>query len=79
MADLDSQDKRASAVNVLLSAGRVFPNPSGALGPADRGQIAYSYAGSFADDLGGGGGGTEWLYSVFGLRNRRAAPIIGKK
>jgi hypothetical protein len=76
MADLDARDKRASSVNVLLSFGRTLPNPTGAIGAADRAQTAYSYGGLLTADI-GGPPPNPILYSPFGLRLRRnAAPRL---
>lgn len=57
MADLTTRDKRASAIDVFLPTGRVLPNPTGAVGAADRAQVAYAYSGEFTADTGGGGAG----------------------
>lgn len=46
MADLDSRDKRASAILYKLPLSRVFPNPDGSLANAgDRAQSALEYRG----------------------------------
>lgn len=46
MANLDSRNKRASALGIALAPGRVYPNPDGSLAnQGDRQQMAYSYAG----------------------------------
>lgn len=47
----------------------------------NNGVIGWAVTSGFGNlSAGGGGGGLNfWLLSVFGLRNRRAAPVIGKK
>lgn len=58
MANLDSRNKRASAVLYKLPFSRLFPNPDSSLADAgDRAQIALEYRG-IADGGGGGGAST---------------------
>lgn len=45
MANLDTRNKRASAVGFDLNWLHVYPNPDGALNQADRQQTAYKYPG----------------------------------
>ena len=58
MANLDSRNKRASAVLYKLPFSRLFPNPDSSLADAgDRAQIALEYRG-IAD---GGGGASTYM------------------
>lgn len=76
MSDLDSRNKRGSAIGLDTAGNRVFPNPAGAIDSA----ILRTHVGTkYAFGVGAGGGGGSWLLSPFGLRNRRAAPILLKK
>lgn len=46
MADLDTRNKRGSAILIAHGFGRVFPNPDSSLAnQSDRQQMAQSYAG----------------------------------
>lgn len=56
MADLDTRNKRASAIVLDLSIGRLWPDPDGAIGANDREQTAYVYEGISATPPPSGGG-----------------------
>lgn len=45
MADLDTRNKRASAIAFDVRWGHIYPNPDGTISDADRQQIAYKYPG----------------------------------
>lgn len=42
---MNTPNKRASAIGIGLAIRLVLPIPDGAIGPADRQHVAYSYAG----------------------------------
>ena len=44
MPDLDSRDKRGSAIGIDLAWVHAYPNPDGTIGAEDREQIAWKYA-----------------------------------
>ena len=46
MSDLDSRNKRASALGIDFPWNRVYPDPDGTIDVNDRQQIAYKYAGT---------------------------------
>jgi len=48
MANLDTREKRASAINVGLPWRGLLPLPDGTIGQADRQQLATLYAGILA-------------------------------
>lgn len=48
MADLDTRNKRGSAIGFDQMRPGIYPNPDGTLGQADRQQIAYKYPGILA-------------------------------
>ena len=48
MPDLDTRNKRASAINFNFPWSHVYPNPDGTINQADRQQTAYSYPGILA-------------------------------
>ena len=53
MPDLDSQNKRASAIGIDEPWNHVYPNPDGSLANAnDRQQMAYKYAGTLSAGTG---------------------------
>ena len=54
MADLDTRNKRASAIGIDFSWVHVYPDPDGAFNVNDRQQTAYKYSGSFSSATGGG-------------------------
>ena len=46
MADLDTRDKRASAIGIDMAWNHVYPNESGGITTAAlRQQVAYKYSG----------------------------------
>lgn len=47
---LTTRNARASVLLLALPFGRVFPNPDGLVGQADRQQAALSYAGLLAGE-----------------------------
>jgi hypothetical protein len=78
MADLDSRNKRGSAIGLDTAGNRVFPNPSGTLASAIlRTHVATKYAFGV-----GAGGATTVVFPVglepwlYGLRARRSAASI---
>lgn len=57
--DLDTRNKRGSAINIDRCA-RLWPNPDGTVGQADRQQVAFKYAGILAS--GSSGSGSFWIF-----------------
>ena len=51
MADLDTRNKRGSALMVDLSFGRIWPDPDGSISVLDRQQSAYKYEGVSASTV----------------------------
>lgn len=55
MSNLDSQQKRASAIGIDFPWQHVYPFPDGTVVQADRQQTAYKYSGILASAVTGGG------------------------
>lgn len=61
--NLDTRNKRASAIGIDRPSPRVLANPDGSIAQADRQQLAYKYAGILATaGAGGGGSGAFWVF-----------------
>lgn len=48
MADLDTRNKRGSALGIDMPTLRIYSNPDSTIGQADRQQAALKYAGILA-------------------------------
>jgi hypothetical protein len=60
MSDLDTRNKRGSGIGIDSPMLRVWPNPDGTIGQADRQQTAFKYEGILASAP--AGGGKPWIY-----------------
>lgn len=49
MANLDTRNKRGSAIGIDFPSVHVYPNPDGTIDQLDRQQISFKYAGIAAD------------------------------
>lgn len=57
---IDTRDKRASAIHMMMPWRSELPEPSGTIGAVARVIMALLYSG-FAGGGGGGGSGGSWL------------------
>lgn len=51
MANLDTRNKRGSAIGIDFPWVHIYPNPDGSISQLDRQQIAYKYEGISASGV----------------------------